>query len=197
MIVTVCSFKGGVGKTTTALHVAAYFQMDAPTLLVDGDPNRSATGWAKRGAMPFRVVDVLQAAKFARSFSHVVIDTKARPEPEDLEAMASGCDLLLIPTTPDVLALDALALTIGALRKMGAEQYRILLTMVPPKPSRLGDEARALIAEANLPIFEGSIRRAAAFQTAAVQGVPIYSLSGTAAQMGWEDYRAVCREIKP
>ncbi|MEG4585371.1 AAA family ATPase [Microcoleus sp. MOSTC5] len=39
---TVASFKGGVEKTTTALHLAAYLQSKAPALLVDSDLNRSA-----------------------------------------------------------------------------------------------------------------------------------------------------------
>ena len=47
MILTVASFKGGVGKTTSAIHFAAYLQQQAPTLLIDGDPNRSATTWAR------------------------------------------------------------------------------------------------------------------------------------------------------
>jgi len=60
MIVTIASFKGGVGKTTTALHLAAYLQTKAPTLLVDGDLNRSALDWAARGSLPFKVVvDIL------------------------------------------------------------------------------------------------------------------------------------------
>ena len=37
-----------------------------------------------------------------------MIDTEARPEEEDLKALADGGDLLIIPTTPDALALDAL-----------------------------------------------------------------------------------------
>ncbi len=45
MIVTVAGFKGGVGKTTSAIHLATYLNQNASTLLVDGDPNRSATTW--------------------------------------------------------------------------------------------------------------------------------------------------------
>src|SRR5262252_9831793 len=83
MIVTVASFKGGQAKTTTAVHLAAFFQEDKPTLLIDGDPNRSATGWAKRKGLPFRVIDERQAARFARQYEHIIIDTQARPTQED------------------------------------------------------------------------------------------------------------------
>ena len=80
MIITVASYKGGVGKTTTAVHLAAYLETLAPTLLLDGDQTRNATAWAQRGdGFPFRVATIDQAAKLARSYNHIVIDTGQRP----------------------------------------------------------------------------------------------------------------------
>lgn len=195
MIVTVASYKGGVGKTTSAVHLATYLQQQAPTLLVDGDPNRSATGWARRGALPFKVVDERQAARYARDFEHVVIDTEARPNEEDLRALVGGCDLLVIPTTPDALALDALMLTVTALRGLEAANYRILLTVIPPRPSRDGEEARTMLLQSQLPVFDGGVRRLAAFQKAALAGVPVPMVADPRAADGWADYCAVGAQL--
>ena len=196
MILTVASFKGGVGKTTSAVHLATFLNERGPTLLIDGDPNRSASGWSRRGNLPFKVVDERQAARFARDFSNIVIDTQARPSREDLEALAGGCDLLIIPTTPDALSLDALTLTVDVLKDLGTERYRILLTMIPPRPSRDGEEARAMLEEAKLPLFSTSIRRLSAFQKAALLGVPVFAVKGDPrAANAWEDYQNVGREL--
>lgn len=195
MIVTVASFKGGVGKTTTAVHLAAYLQPKGPTLLIDGDLNRSASGWAKRGSLPFRVIDERQAARFARDFQHVVIDTEAHPTEDDLEALAAGCDLLVIPATPDALALEALILTVDVLRNLGSDRYRVLLTIIPPPPSRDGQEARASLTDQSLPLFEGEVRRFVAFQKAALAGVPVYDVNDPRAERAWSDYVKVGEEI--
>jgi chromosome partitioning protein len=197
MIITVASFKGGVGKTTTAIHLSAYFQSKAPTLLIDGDPNRSATGWSKRGSLKFKVVDEKQSAKYARDFEHIVIDTQARPEQEDLEALVGGCDLLVIPSTPDALALDAMMLTVAALQKLDTKNYKILLTVIPPKPSKDGREARDMLAGAGLPLFTGEIRRFVAFQKAALAGVSVSEANDPKSGIAWLDYKKIGGEILP
>ena len=194
MVVTVASFKGGVGKSTTAIHLAAYLQARASTLLVDGDPNRSVSEWARAGKLPFKVVDERQAALHARSFEHIVIDTKARPDEEDLRALALGCHLLVIPCTPDPLSLRALGLTVTALKTIGADRYRVLLTVVPPRPSRDGDDAREMIQEMGLPVFRAAIPRLVAFQRAVLEGTTVGGLKDPRGQQAWEEYQRVGEE---
>jgi chromosome partitioning protein len=170
MIITVTSYKGGVGKTTSAIHLACVLhERGGKVLLVDGDPNRSCLAWSKRGSLPFKVVDEKAAPRYIKDFDHIVIDTAARPEKEEILALAEGCDLLILPTTPDAMSIDALSLTVSTLKNLSLEHYRVLLTIIPPKPTRDGDEAREILTEAGLPLLTHGIRRLIVFQRAALQ----------------------------
>ena len=159
MVITVASYKGGVGKSTTAIHLAAYLQKKSPTVLIDGDPNRSVCGWAVNGNLPFEVIHLHQAAKLARNYEHAVIDTSARLEPDEMKELVEGCDLLVIPSTPDALSLQALLMTTAAIENVGGGDYRILLTIIPPKPNRDGEEMRRELQGRKIPLFKTGIRR--------------------------------------
>ena len=181
MLITVAGFKGGVAKTTTAVHLACYFSERGDTLLVDGDPNRSATNWSKRGAFPFKVVDLMQAALYSPNYEHIVIDTAARPNQDELEALADGCNLLVLPTPPDALAIDALMQTVDLLQALGSDRYRLLLTMVHPKPVKMAAQARAALSE--LPLFKSEVRRFIAYEKASLMGVPVYEVKDRMAKI--------------
>jgi chromosome partitioning protein len=196
--ITVAHYKGGVGKTTTAVHFAAFLQTLGPTLLIDGDPNRSATAWAKRCGFPFKIVDEKEGAYQARNYQHVVIDTEARPGIADFEALAKGCDLLVIPTVPASLDTDALILTLEAARKAGLtiDKYRVLLTKVPPPPEQDGPQLRAVLREQGIPVFDAEIPRLKSFERAAAAGVPVYEVKqDSQAKRAWEAYEAAGKEF--
>lgn len=196
MFITVANYKGGVGKTTTAVHLAAYLQRLAPTLLIDGDPNRSATAWAKRGSLPFAIADDAEGAYQSRKYQHVVIDTEARPGQADLETLARGCDLLVIPAVPASLDTHGLVLTVAAMRQLAPDKYRVLLTKVPPAPETDGAQLRADLAKNDIPLFTTDIPRLKSFEKAAAEGVPVYEVKNDRnAGRAWEAYEAAGKEI--
>ncbi len=196
MIITMTSFKGGVGKSTSAVHLATYIQQQrGNVLLVDGDDNRSCLSWAEGNHLPFKVVDEKAAPKYYRSYENVIIDTAARPDKNELEALAEGSDLLIVPCTPDSLSIKALSLTVKALKEIGTNKYRILLTIVPPKSTKDGDETREMLTDAGLSLFATGIRNAIAFKRAALQGIPVFEVKDRRAKDAWNDYVAVGEEI--
>lgn len=195
MFIVVTGKKGGISKTTTAVHLAAYFQKIAPTLLIDGDPNRSASTWAKRGSMPFDVADEREGAYRSRNYAHVVVDTEARPGDADMEALARGCDLLVLPTVPASLDTDVLILTLTAVRNLAPDKYRVLLTKVPPPPEQEGPMLRKELEARDIPVFAAEIPRLKAFEKAAAAGVPVCDVDDQRAGRAWQAYESVGKEI--
>ncbi len=195
VIITVASFKGGVGKTTTAIHIAGYLAAKNSTLLIDGDPNRSSLEWAEAGNFDFKVVDERQSAKYAKDYEHIVIDTKARPEENDLKILAEGCDLLIIPTTPDALSIKATLKMLAALQTLDTSSYKILITMTPPPPSRDGRDAENILKKNDLPVFKTEIRRYQVYKKASLEGCLVKDVANPYAARAWSDYQKVGKEI--
>lgn len=192
MLISIASFKGGVGKTTTAVHLSAYFQKKGKTVLVDGDPNRSALAWSERGNFPFQVIDESELAARAGDFSNIIIDTPARPSAEELKTLSAESDLLLIPTKPDALSLDALLKIIASLQSFNAQNYKVLLTLVPPR-SNAAKDAKAMLDEIKVPYYKTEIHRRAICEKAALQGKTVDNLRG--GQAAWEEFSMLGKEI--
>ncbi|MBD2115255.1 MULTISPECIES: ParA family protein [Cyanophyceae] len=188
MIISLIGWKGGISKTTSAICLATLLARQGKTLLIDSDPNRSASLWARKGKLPFTTCTDNEAARELMSggYQHTVIDTPARPGPDDVVAIARGADLLILPTTPDPLALSALVQLTQELPE-GAN-YRCLVTISPPSPQTDGAEAIQALKRHGLPVFERAIRRRKEYIHAANEGRTVRGIA-------WHDWEAVWREL--
>jgi len=148
------NLKGGVGKTTIAINLAAAFgEKKKRTLVVDLDPQRSAARWASRaeatGSRYFdlgldvhavesksaRVVKE-ELERLSRGEAAVVV-LDCPPELEDRSLVAAMLsELVLIPTTPSPLDLWAAQAAVGTVRDARAVRD-VKLPDVALVPSRL------------------------------------------------------------
>src|SRR5258708_27762151 len=111
VIVAFLNHKGGVGKTTLALHVAgAGVAQGKRVVVVDTDSQGSALDWSEQRAKEglTRLFDVLalardtlhvEAPEIARDVDHVVIDGSSRITVLIRSAMLAA-DLALVPVQP-------------------------------------------------------------------------------------------------
>ncbi len=192
MIISIASFKGGVGKTTTALHIAEVLNRKTPTLVLDGDPNESALAWNGRGKLSFRIVREDELTEHAGNSKHIILDTPARPTSEELKTIATESDLVIIPSQPDALSLDALIKLVNSLREIGAQNFKVLFTLVPPL-SHAGREAKEVLKDLDIPFFKTEIHRRAVCGRAALKGITVNEMKD--GKDALKEFEAVAKEI--
>lgn len=195
--IAVANDKGGVGKTTTAISLASVLSSRGRTIVIDADEKtQSALEWYRAGGhvLPCEVLTMGEAASLDLSdVQYLIFDTKAGEESSDLLTLAQQVDLLIVPTKPDALSLRALVKTLAPLK---LNNYRVLLTDVPPAPSTDGADARLGLLDMGVPLFNREIRRAAAFNKAALAGVTVLAVKGDQrAKLASLDYELLAREV--
>lgn len=155
--ILVASRKGGSGKTTLAVHMAALANKPrAPALLIDADPQGSARFWYDRreaetpllaSAAAGGVRPILEAAK-RDQVSTVIIDSPPH-DTQGITTLMRLADLVVIPTRPGPLDLAAVASTIEIARAVKTP-FVVLINAAPPRrdeetePS-IVTEARAVL----------------------------------------------------
>jgi chromosome partitioning protein len=150
LVVAVISRKGGVGKSTIAVHLAVEAAKAGPVAVVDLDVQASAAGWgdsrtAEQPAIvtcpPTRLVATLDAAKRAGALV-AIIDTAPHAEAPALAA-ARASDLMLIVTRPGILDLRAIGQS-TEIAQLAGKPAAVVINAAPAVGSQASEAAEAV-----------------------------------------------------
>ncbi|MGI8934433.1 MAG: ParA family protein [Phormidesmis sp.] len=206
-ILAVFNGKGGVGKTTTAVNLAAILAETHSVLLVDADPQGSASWWVGRGDRTKTRppgFDVSQEAdptllgklKKVEGYELIVVDTPPALNSQSLAAVIPIADYLLLPTPPAPMDIAALVQTVKKAIVPSGVLHRVLLTKVDSRSLGEALEAQNMLMELDIPTCHAFVRTYKAHERAALEGVAITQWKGKNAAEARADYHRVANEIQ-
>lgn len=199
-VLVILNGKGGVGKTTTAVNLAAIFAEDRRVLLIDSDSQRSATWWLERVHQAFdfsHEVDpkMLGQLKSLDDYDLIVVDTPPALHSKALAAVLPVADYLLLPTPPAPMDVTALINTVKTFAQPSGVFHRVLLTKVDSRSLKEAQEAQTMLEKLDIAAFQTYIRTYKAHERAAMEGCAISQWKGANAQEAQADYYKVAAEV--
>jgi chromosome partitioning protein len=204
--IAVANQKGGTGKTTLAVNLAAGLHRRGKTVLLDADPQGSATNWAGAGGAdgdlpPVRSLVAAEVGsaigQAAGSCRYVLVDCPPHLQSDTLRRVVEWVDLVLIPVQPSPLDLWAsvdMAATVVETRVRNPRLRAFMVLNQLDSRNALSGAMHQALAEFEVPALENGLTRRAAFRSAALEGRSVYGL-GSRGASAVRDLEAIIKEI--
>lgn len=186
-IVAVANQKGGVGKTTVTMQLGAALSRRHRVLVVDVDRQRSTVWWAEnvRMQLPFDFAGDQNPKLLARlrdlhlDYDVVLVDTPGNLEDTPvLETVLDAADYVVIPLTPEPLAVEPTMRTISRLIEPRRLRHSVLLNRIDPRiPNQLHTWQELLDSTWGVPRFDSHLRQYKAQSDAPILGQLVTTFS--------------------
>src|SRR6476646_5050150 len=203
MILTLANQKGGVGKTTLSVNLAHAIALSKKrVLLVDADPQASASTWAaaRETPSPFPVIGMARNTlhrdllPLLENYDHCIIDSPPRVSALSKSAILAS-DLVLIPVQPSSYDVWAAAETVQLIEE--AQQFKPeikALFCINRKVvnTAIGQEIEAALADYPFQIIKSTVDQRIAFAESSA-GYSVFELAPTSPAA--KEIKALSKEI--
>lgn len=189
MIISVQNQKGGVGKTTLAVHISHVLaNLGARVLLVDADPQGSARDWAaaRDSQPPFSVVGLdrptihRDLAAISVNYDHVIID--GPPRVSDIARSAIiAADLVLIPVQPSPYDVWAAQEVVNLIQEASVFKEKLKSVFVINRKivnTAIGRDVVEALADYKIPVLSSQVCQRVAFAESAATGQTVLEQPG-------------------
>ena len=176
-IVAIISQKGGAGKTTLAVHLAAAAaNAGYRTAIIDLDPQGTAASWGDRrtaqepeviSGQAIRLPALIKAAQ-ENGADFLILDTAPNAD-QTASLAARSADIVLIPCRPAAFDLEAVETTL-MLAKLTAKPAYVVLNAVPPRSGGTDKEAAARLEAQGASVAPHHLTHRAAFAHGVIDG---------------------------
>jgi chromosome partitioning protein len=204
MIVSFLNQKGGVGKSTLSINVAAFLaRKSRKVLLIDADTQGTATAWAAlREDSSFQVVAMARdnmardAMAMAGDYQDVIIDGPPGAGKRTREAIIVS-DVVMVPIEPSGASIWSSRDTVAQIQE--AQIYKPALKaafVVSRKLTNtvLGRDVREMAAANGFPLLQSEIVNRVGFAEALTLGKTVFEWGG--GKDAAQDIEKLCSELE-
>src|SRR5271163_1032262 len=207
MVIVMANSKGGVGKSTLAVLLAAWLHERGRTvILADCDPQRSSSEWAKEAAPGVKVVrlagpdEVLNKLPRLDKEADYVIADGPGSNTETSRALLLRADLALVPCKASMLEVRALSQATNVLRQAqdirGGQPKAIIVLSMVGKTYRLTQDMKDAAAALELPLAKTALTLRQIYADAPGQGAVVWQL-GARGREAAEEVASLFGEVLP
>ncbi len=203
-VIAVVGNKGGAGKTTLSVNLAAGLAKQASIAVVDADPQGSSLQWREIADVQdsisvFPASEDLQAqaCRIARKFDYVVVDCPPSVHAPQTISALEVCDLALIPVQPspvDLWATVHIERAIANARVRNPSLRSLLVINQLEIRTMLSRVVREALTEISLPVAKTALRRRAVYRNSALEGKTVFEMGARGAAAA-EELEQLIQEV--
>ena len=203
-IIALVGNKGGAGKTTLSVNLAAGLARQTTTAVVDADPQGSAYQWSafyeSENTIPvYRATEDLNdmAQQLLEEYQYLIFDCPPSVHAPQTKSVLEFGDTAVIPVQPspvDLWATIHIEEAVTSARQVNPALRALLVINQLEIRTTLSRLVREALSEISLPVADTALRRRAIYRNSALEGKSIFDM-GRRGEDAAEELKQLIQEI--